>query len=223
MQTINFKNISPDSSSNTKDVNELLKILESYLPLFYNSEIFIRDIYDKSGEDHYTETLIKFLENEIDSRFSFKQQVLQKDRRTSDIGIHLKADSEHYLFCVEAKFLPHSPNDYVQGNYAAIKRFKMKEHGLSNTNPAKAIALTQSGIIAYVTRDSFQNHLNLINNKIVDLSKSKKNDTFGMAWHKKEILKEKYFSNIGKLKSNHQRVDDSFVTLHHFWINVSTK
>lgn len=222
---INFKNIAPNSSSDKNDVVELITILEQTISLFYNSAIFKRDIFEGSTEDHYTETLIKFLEEEKTKRFSFKPQVLQKERRTCDIGVHLKADSEFYIFCIEAKFLPHSPNDYVVGEYAAIKRFKKSEHGLSSFNPNKSYPLSENAIVAYVKSGNFEDHFEKINNEIQELSNqfSSTKDKFGLIWHESEKLTPKYPSQNDKYESKHKRINypNSTVQLHHFWVKVT--
>ena len=45
------------------------------------------------------------------------QQSTQEGKRTVDIGVFLFGNQLNYIFCVEAKFLPHSPFDYVTGEY----------------------------------------------------------------------------------------------------------
>lgn len=218
-----FKNIELNSSSDNNDVAELISILEQKISLFYDSAIFKRDIFEGSNENHYTETLIKFLEEgEKTERFSFKPQVLQKEKRTCDIGVHLRADSEFYIFCIEAKFLPHSPNDYVVGDYAAIKRFKKNEHGISNFNEAKSYPLPESGIVAYVKSGNFETHFEKINDEIQELSNkfSTVKDKFGLNWQVSEKLTPKYPPQNDKHESKHLRIDNSTVKLHHFWVAV---
>lgn len=219
MAKIKFKNIAPKTSSDENDVKELMLELDSLIPIFVNSSIFERDIYEDSDEDHYTETLIKYLENEKpSSRFSFKPQATLLHRRSTDIAVHLKADSEHYIFNIEAKFLP--PKDYVTGEYAAIKRFKCCQHGLSSRHPSKVKILPQNAIIAYSKSGRFEQHLTSINEKILKLSNETKPDKFGLRWYKSEKLKKIYFKTTAKLKSKHKRIDKSEVILHHFWVKV---
>lgn len=219
MAKIILKNIPPGKSSDDKDLTELLLELDALIPNFVESAIYKRDIIETSNEDHFTETLIKYLENvKCDSRFSFKQQASLLKRRSTDIGVHLKANSEHYIFNIEAKFLP--PKDYVTGDYAAIKRFRKGEHGLSSYNPLKAKKLPQSAIAGYSKSGTFDKHLNTINKKIVALAKSKKADKFGLMWRSSEQLKKITFATAAKLESNHQRLDGSLFRLHHFWVHV---
>ncbi len=219
MSTFKFKNISPKKSSDEKDLIELVEELTRLISNFVGSSIFKRDIFDKSDEDHYTETLIKYLENEnTGSRFSFKQQASLPKRRSTDIGVHLKADSEHYIFCIEAKFLP--PKDYVTGGYAAIKRFKKREHGISNRNPKKAKNLPESAIIGYSKSGTFNGHFNAINTKVQSLSSSKVADKFGIVWKMSEQLQQVNMNKIAVLFSNHSCTDKSEIKLHHFWVKV---
>jgi hypothetical protein len=219
MPPIQFKNITPKKSSDERDLEELLSELYQMIPKFIESPIFDRDIFDNSDENHYTETFIKYVENEKkDSRFSYKQQISLPNKRSADIGIHLKADSEYYIFNIEAKFLP--PNDYVTGDYAAIKRFKKNEHGLSNRNPAKAKKLPESAIVAYSKSGTFEGHLENINKSILKLSKSKIPDKFGLTWHDTEQLREIKIDKSAIFVSEHPRYDDSSIMLHHFWVYV---
>jgi hypothetical protein len=221
MSIRNLKNIPKGESSNENDVEELLRLLEEHLPQFPSSGIFVRDIFAKSDENHYTETLIKFLGHMRLDKFAFKPQILQKDRRTCDIGIHLQADSEFYIFCIEAKFLPHSPNDYVIGKYAAIKRFKKSEHGISNTNPEKSTPLPQNGIIAYVKSGNFIGHQNKINTQLTNLAAEKNSQVFDLNWTNSEKLKKIFFRSMARLLSKHKRHDGSVVSIHHFWLKIN--
>lgn len=215
-----FKNIIPGTSSDERDLQELLSELNQFIPDFIDSTIFSRDIFDESDENHYTETLIKFLENEnAGSRFSYKQQASLPGRRSIDIAVHLKADSEHYMFCIEAKFLP--PKDYVTGDYAAIKRFKKNEHGLSHRNPSKAKTLSESAIVGYSKSGTFKEHFETINDTIKDLSKTSLPDRFGLTWQSTEQLKKIKINKTATFSSDHSRQDGSIIKLHHFWVSVS--
>ena len=219
MAKIAFKNIARHTSSDENDLTDLLSELDELIPKFTESSIFQRDIFSESDENHYTETLIKYFENEkSNSRFSYKQQASLPNRRSIDIGIHLKTDSEHYIFCIEAKFLP--PKDYVTGEYAAIKRFKKQEHGLSCRNPEKARKLLKSAIIGYSKSNTNSDHLKKINNKINALAREKGKDKFGLSWSDEEKLQVNTLSPIAILYSSHQRSDNSYIKLYHFWISV---
>ncbi len=214
---IKFRNIGEGTSSDNKDILELLRELETSVSDFVSSDIFQRDIFESSDENHYTETFVKFFENTyVNSRFSLKQQSSLPKRRSADIGIHLKADSEHYIFNIEAKFLP--SRDYVSGNYSAIERFKNCLHGLSNRNPEKCKLLLQSSIIAYKKSGEFNNHQESINGEIQNLSVNESEET--NIWEESEKLKKVYFKDTARLKSIHGRENQGKITLHHFWIEL---
>lgn len=222
MSSIHFKNISRGKSSDEQDLTKLLSELNQMIPLFVKSEIFVRDIFDGSDEDHYTEMLIKYFANENpESRFSYMNQSSLPNRRSIDIGVYLKANSEHYIFCIEAKFLP--PKDYVTGEYAAIKRFKKREHGLSNRNPEKAKTLSESAIIGYAKSERFDEHLTKINAQIRKSAASKSMDSFGLMWEESEQLQKNNWGAVdfASSHSSHSCVDDSTIKLHHFWVKVS--
>ncbi len=219
MPNIPFKNIRSQKSSDKTDVEELVTELRQFIPAFVGSSIFKRDIFDESDENHYTETFIKYIQNENpNSRFIYMNQASLPNRRSADIAIYLNANSEHYLFCVEAKFLP--PKDYVTGDYAAIKRYKKLEHGLSHRNPQKANPLLESAILAYSQSGVFNEHLNKINKKISDLSKGITIDKCGLMWHISEQLQATAITDIAILQSEHPRNNNLPIKLHHFWVCV---
>jgi len=219
MSKTGFKNIKPGKSNDDNDLTQLLSELNEFLPKFVTSSIFKRDIFEKSDEDHYTEILIKFLENENkESRFGFKQQASLPDKFSIDIGVHLKANSEHYFFNIEAKFLP--PKDYVTGKCAAIKRFKLNQHGLSHRNPKITKPLSQSAVVAYSKKGIFENHLAKINNKISKLANSKLVDKFGLNWNESEHLQKIEFDESAKLQSKHHRVNNPPIVLYHYWVHI---
>jgi len=224
------KNLRKDISSDEKDVEMLIKLLVNGLPSFPNSDIFQQDIDVKGNEDEdaYTETLVKYLAYKKEfNNYRFSSFAGQKGKRKVDIGVELKANNEFYIFTIEAKFLPHSPNDYITGEYSAIKRFKKCEHGLSNTNPKKAYPLPENGIVAYVKSKKLQEHKNKINKQLKELANSyqKVKDNFGLNWDisEKLMLEKQNEELFAKLKSTHTRIDNSKLILHHFWINVAQK
>lgn len=220
MSNIPFKNIPHRKSSDERDLDDLLADLKQAIPAFTQSSIFARDIFPGSDENHFTETLLKYLQNEKpQSRFSFMNQASLPNRRSIDISVYLKANSEHYIFCIEAKFLP--PTDYVDGEYAAIKRFKKREHGVSNRNPEKAKPLAQSAIVGYSKLGGFNEHLDKINNKILSLSSVHRADEFGLLWEVSEQLQKiSWKADCVFLRSKHLCIDDTMIHLHHFWIKI---
>ncbi|OQY35102.1 MAG: hypothetical protein B6I38_01820 [Anaerolineaceae bacterium 4572_5.1] len=196
--------------------------MDGNLPEFLESFPYDKTNIGCMGEDVLTVALVFFLINRSKNlNFVFMPQVPQKGRRTVDIGVFLFGSDANCIFCIEAKFLPHSPFDYVTGEYAAIKRFKAMEHGLKNS--VDKIPLPQNGIIAYVKSGAFKEHLGKINKTIQGLSNThfQAPDEFKLTWAKSEQLDEVYFNSIGRLYSKHPRQKTSDISLHHFWIHVS--
>ena len=107
MSISTLRNIGKNTSSDMEDIRELVAELTLLIPDFVTSSVFQRDIFQDSDENHFTETLIKYLENEkTDSRFSFTPQASLPNKRSIDIAVYLKASSEHYIYNIEAKYLP---------------------------------------------------------------------------------------------------------------------
>ena len=202
-------------------VSKLLAFMDYNLPKFLSEFPLDKKNLNSMPENILTEALVFFLINKVRNEgFSFMQQTTQEGKRTVDIGVFLFGNKLNYIFCIEVKFLPHSPFDYVTGEYAAIKRFKANEHGLNNS--IERIPLSQNGIIAYVKSGTFDEHFLKINEKIqkIALKYSQNPDEFGLIWHNSEQLKEIYFRSIAKLMSKHPRKKASYVSLYHFWISV---
>ncbi len=203
-------------------VSRLLSFLDNTLPYFFNEFPFDKKNATSMNENILTEALVFFLMNKARTGdFSFMPQSNQETGRTVDIGVCLFGSNLNYFFCIEAKFLPHSPFDYVTGKYAAIKRFKAREHGLNNSIEKKPLA--QSGIVAYVKEGKFDDHFVKINGRIKELAEnhSQNTDKFGLTWNVAEQLEKVYFESIAKLFSTHPRQNASDVNLHHFWVYVS--
>jgi len=202
-------------------VFKLLAIMDNNLPEFLKSLPYDKKTVSSMEEDKLTEELVRFFLNKVHIEgFLFMSQPIQKGRRKVDIGVFLAGNNSEYIFCIEAKFLRlrHSSFDYVTGEYAAIKRFKAKEHGLNNS--IEKVPLPQNGIVAYVKSGTFKDHFIKINEKIKKLSEnhSHKQDEFGSTWNKSEQLEKIYFKSIAKLFSIHPRPKTTDVSLYHFWI-----
>lgn len=205
-------------------IAKLLAFMDDNLPKFLNEFPHNKKKAHSMNENTLTEALVFFLVNTARTEeFSFMQQTTQEGKRTVDIGVFLFGNQLNYIFCIEAKFLPHSPFDYITGEYAAIKRFKANEHGLNNS--IEKIPLSQNGIIAYVKSGTFDEHFLRINEKIQELAlkHSLITDEFGLTWDNSEQLEKIYFRSIAKLISKHTRKKASYVSLYHFWIYIHKK
>ena len=149
--------------------------------------------------------------NKCNSRFYFARENAQNGQSTVDIGIY---KGSNLIFTIEAKLLPkHKLNprkeyEYVYGKGAGMQRFRENNHGLDNSDKL----LVENGLIAFVKEDSFETWFLKINQWILDAN-----------WPETEQLQKDYFGQIAKLKSQHTRIDNSKLILHHFWVNVAQK
>lgn len=211
----------PKNRRLNKTVEDLIDFIEERSESFTRSPTYIKNYRQDSDEDHLTELLIWHIGDKNSGKYMIISQTKQEGRRKVDIGIGLHGGMGSYIFCLEAKFLPNSPVDYVTGEYAAIKRFKAMQHGLNNCVDRKP--LMQNGIIAYVKSGTFENHLNEINGQIEKISAkhSLEPDEYGLIWNKSEQLMKIYFKSIAKLFSKHPRAKAPDVRLHHFWIGIN--
>jgi len=218
----NLRNLEQGKSSDQANLKDLLVELNRLVPGFVSSPVFKRNIHRKSDERHYTQILITYLGNEQKGNmFAFIKEASLPQKRSIDIAVALASDKdrEHYIFNIEAKFLP--PKDYLsETNTSAIKRFKCGQHGVNNANPTKANLLPENAIVAYSKSGTFDEHLTKINNKISKLAAKATPDKFGLTWYESEQLQKIHINTTAKLKSTHPRVDGSKVVLHHFWVNV---
>lgn len=199
----------------------LLEFLDKHISNFWiHSAHYTNDAQD---ENVYSEVLYHYFLHLHSEHFSFTPQALQGDGRTVDLAVTRKGN-EHfhvkieYLFCLEAKFLP--TNDYVTGKYAAIKRFKANQHGANNY--FQQTPIKNGGIVAYVKSGSNSEHLSKINEKISDLHNAHAltPDSYGLLWASDELLTPKNLSQDDRYISKHLRIDNSEITLHHFWVKV---
>ncbi|MBP6447042.1 MAG: hypothetical protein WAT22_08810 [Saprospiraceae bacterium] len=197
-------------------VELIVPFLERVLPQFLTNSIHAKQSLD---EDSFSEVLYHYLVQNGSTNFYFTQQPLQDGRRKVDIGVSLYWQSPEktevaYVFCLEAKFLP--CHDYVMGEYAAIKRFKLNQHGIKSRYDKTP--LPENGIVAYVRDQDFEKHFENINNEIILLSLKNEPNEFNLVWSESEKLDLK--GSIGNYISIHIRIDNSYVTLHHFWVHV---
>ena len=69
-------------------------------------------------------------------------------------------------------------------------------------------------LITYMLVKTFEKHQ--INYEIIVVDDSSKDGTYAVG----EKLQKIYLESIGRLKSEHQRIDGSPLILHHFWVKV---
>jgi predicted transport protein len=190
-------------------VEELVNYIAQELPNFKDSEEFVDILMKKKNENQHSLALCVFMTNTCKAKFNFQRENSQKGSSTIDIGIY---KGSILIFTIEAKVLPTPLTDskrkeyeYVYGDGAGIKRFKTGHHGVDNMDNN----IDENGLIAYIKESDFIFWHSKVNQWISDAK-----------WNDSEKLQMDYFNHIGKLNSKHERLDNSEVVLHHFWVYV---
>ncbi|MCC5944088.1 MAG: hypothetical protein JJT94_04085 [Bernardetiaceae bacterium] len=221
-------------NQNQKLIARLVSFIDTALKNFTSSDDYLEQYVNNSeaNENTLTSALRYYLDirsrAELSAILLFGSQEQQKSsnsgkgsKRTVDIAIKTAHSKGYWIYCLEAKWI--DANDYVTTNTGAIKRFKKCEHGLSSENPNNAIPLVENGIVAYIKTDiAHINFLSKINSNIKKLANQYhlKKDKFGLNWQKAEILTANPPSQSNKYISQHVRIDNSNLILHHFWVEV---
>jgi len=190
-------------------IDDILKCVELNLPNFISSKEFVDITRIKKNENQHSAALCVFLNFHSHKNICFSREGSQKGSSTIDIVVYA---GSKVVFTIEAKILPtpltssrRTEQEYVYGTGAGIQRFRDGNHGLDDQN----VPLNQSGLIAYIKEEEFVDWHKKINQWIVDAS-----------WPKSEALEKLYFNSVARLSSEHIRVDNSTIKLHHFWIKV---
>lgn len=199
----------------------LLEFLDNHISNFWiHSAHYTSSIQD---EDVYSEVLFNYFQHINSEHFYFVAQPIQEGKRKVDIAVNRRGNDLlnikiDYFFCIEAKFLP--SYDYVTGDLAAIKRFKANQHGLNSK--FEQTPIPNCGIVAYIKSNTCTQHLKNVNEKIENLRNSHTStpDSYGLLWASDELLTPKKLSQDDRYISKHLRIDNSEVTLHHFWVKV---
>lgn len=218
-ENIPFKNI-PKGSSSSGYVEKLILFLETHLSNFPKE----KHIIATQSENDITSNLWIYLtqkskfnlegkEYPFDFHPEFPQRKPSQKGHSSRIDLaafrNVRDQSMEVVYCLEAKKLPTPGStrekEYVLGNKGGIERFKNEAHGLDD----KGGLLANNGILAYVTDQSFEYWLNLINSWISDAG-----------WIDSEKLTKDYFHPIGKLNSTHSRNSGDVLYLNHFWVKI---
>ncbi len=189
-----------------KLINTVIVFIETNL-LNFRINFDEIDKKDTDIEPSYNNQLSKYfnacLTNET---FQFQHEDKKKNKSRPDIGMQIKATvlqgSYKSFFDIECKRLNTSMkhvNQYVYGKTGGIERFKQNLHGAD---------LEDSAIIGYIENETPDFWLQKIN-----------------YWIEKQIVKNDIFwSNKDKLIkienqyiSNHQKVNNKFIKIIHFW------
>jgi hypothetical protein len=187
-------------------IKNLVMFVEKELPNFPNSQEFIDILEKKKNENQHSRAFCVFMNSKSKSKYDFQREVSQIANSTVDIGVY---KASLLIFLIEAKILPipeREEYEYVYGKGGGIQRFKDNKHGLDDKNNL----LPENGMIAYIKKEDFDYWLDKVNQWILDAG-----------WSESEKLEKIYFEVIAKLKSKHTRIDNSELTLHHFWVYVT--
>jgi hypothetical protein len=219
----------PKIKARTKgnSIQNLLIFIEKELPNFVNSQEFLNILQLKKNENQHSQSICVFLNRMCETRYTFMREVSQKGTTTIDIGIY---ENSLLIFTIEAKVLPipyskdRDVHEYVYRNIdggAGIERFKIGVHGVDDLNAPLPI----NGMLAYIKEQDFDYWQEQVNEWILD-ARSPTKSREKLHWSPCERLEFVDIDNpqnqqiFAKLISKHLRIDNSEVTLHHFWVKV---
>ncbi len=191
----------------------LIHFIEAKVELFTNSQSF-QDNYLEAvskAEDQLSTAFCIFFnllpKNEIP--YSCATEIKQIGNNKIDLGFFNK---EVLIFVMEAKILPtplendRKEHEYVYGKGGGIQRFKEIKHGVN----FKHQLFRSCGMIAYIKEQDFDYWFAKVNQWIMDTN-----------WLESEKLTRKYPNQNDKYISDHSRIDNSTLKLHHFWVRVA--
>jgi hypothetical protein len=203
--------------------DNLLTFIEEIMPLFQIEKyVFIKRPNEKQLNnalfDYLTKTAKRF-----DCEFYFNpNQPNDINNANVDFGIiNTEIENNNPFFTIECKRLPapkknkndiSRENEYVIGGKGGgIERFKLNKHGIDREGrPLKINAM-----IGYIEENNFEFWHSAINNWITHQK------TNSINWSSDSTLDKQYFKKIAKLFSKHNRIDNSIVEFHHFWIIIN--
>jgi len=193
-------NVEFPSLPKEQTVKAILNFLEIYLPQF--NKIFLSESPSIHKEDDISRELFEFLLDNIENfliRFEAKEGV--------DFVIKIKpyimtADS---IFLIEAKRMPTHSRDYVQGDNGGIERFKRELPGYGKH-------LLQSAMLGYIQEKSKDYWLKRINGWIDE----KITNESDINWDDNDKLRKN--EEFADFISQHSRITQPPITLHHYWL-----
>lgn len=178
------------------------------------------DIEFLSKEDTLNFNLSKFLNtkykydsstnSDFNMLLSFTNQPTQPyNNYKPDIEVSLCDDNRtsSSIFYIECKRLPARKGynrEYVEGKCGGIQRFKENNHGKE---------LSHSAMVAYIQRYTINEWITKINSWIEKLIRSN-NNSF---WNEQD----KIIEQNNRFISKNSRIDNTPITLYHFWIDLT--
>ena len=201
---LSFQELEPNTT-----IPDLIQYIHTEIGNFTGSTKSI--LIKKKNENQYTTAFCVYMTNTCQAAFNFQGQNAQKGSHSVDIAVY---KGNNLVFTIEAKVLPtpkgskSNPRheyEYVYGKGGGISRFKEIKHGVDNEDKS----FIENGMIAYVKESKFEHWLKKINQWILDAS-----------WNSSEQLQKITLKPTAQLISEHSRIDDTKVILHHFWVYV---
>lgn len=174
------------------------------------------------NEEELTQEFVALLRRKT-ADFSFligqeKKDLYQYSKGRADFYFYWKEETSttESFFDIEAKIMTdrfslNREKEYVIGEKknGGIERFKIERHGKG---------LNQCGLLGFIENSTTDYWIETINNWIVDLSNS------DSKWHSDEklIKIEESFSAYVYLTSFAERVSSDRISLHHYWIQLTS-
>ncbi|WP_299064649.1 hypothetical protein [uncultured Polaribacter sp.] len=203
---------------------KLIEFIEKTLLKFQNQFKGKIDASEEELNQNLVNTFAYFSKN---IPFIFQQEVIQKQKkgqnRKVDIGVFRHYADSSPFFTLEAKRLTTTlsksrEKEYVIGSNplklsGGIERFKHNVHGVN---------LSNSAIVGYLQRENSNYWSDKINDWINQLISGKLKSV--LKWNKDELLNNYcYFKDdrLSKFSSNHIKTDKSFITLNHYFVDLS--
>lgn len=193
-------------------IKKLIELIEKGLPNFPDSLEYITILEQKKNENQHSDAFCTLMTFACKAEYYFGRETSQEGSSTIDISVRVPGGM--VIFTIEAKVLPtpvsgeRKEYEYVYGKGGGIQRFKDNKHGLND----KGDLLPENGMIAYIKGHDFEYWLDKVNQWIIEAG-----------WGIEEILTPKYPNQNDKYTSQHTRIDNSILTLYHFWVKVSPK
>ncbi len=208
----NMNKPSPQHKKDRKTtIKKLIGFVTTELNNFPNSQEFIDILELKKNENQHSLSFCVFMTNKCKSKYYFGRENAQTGRTTIDIGIY---KASILIFTIEAKILPipltsddRKEYEYVYGKGGGIQRLKDNKHGVDNKNNL----LEENGMIAYIKKENFDYWFEKVNQWILEAG-----------WEESEKLRIKENSQNNYI-SEHTRIDNSILSLHHFWVYVTSQ
>lgn len=191
-------------------IKKLIELIENELSNFPDSLEYITILEQKKNENQHSDAFCTFMTFACKAKYYFGRETSQQGSSTIDISV--REPGGLVIFTIEAKVLPipisgeRKEYEYVCGKGGGIQRFKDNKHGLDDS----LNLLPENAMIAYIKEQDFDYWLEQVNQWIVNAG-----------WSVEETLNHKYENVNGKYISKHTRIDNSPLTLHHFWVMVN--